>query len=236
VDALSLVPAETTIGHSVTVTASATDIDQGPSPLSYSYSTSSGSITSGMGSPVATVSCTVPGPLLVTLTVSDGDCTDTATETITCTSACGDGYVDTAQGEACDDGNTQSGDGCSSTCQLEDNPSTPGDDRAGYVKCGYGSGPDLTCGPGTFCCIGSSGSTFCATTGGTDCPDGVASQSCDGPEDCPANTFCAQYHSTACVSKGAFFYNSICHVDADCASGMTCSASGDCPSMSGPPI
>ena len=32
---------------------------------------------------------------------------------------CGDGTVQTDQGEACDDGNTMSGDGCSSTCQIE---------------------------------------------------------------------------------------------------------------------
>jgi cysteine-rich repeat protein len=32
---------------------------------------------------------------------------------------CGDGVVETGCGEACDDGNTTSGDGCSSTCQPE---------------------------------------------------------------------------------------------------------------------
>ena len=32
---------------------------------------------------------------------------------------CGDGRVDGLYGEACDDGNTESDDGCSSTCQLE---------------------------------------------------------------------------------------------------------------------
>ncbi|MBL4817708.1 MAG: DUF4215 domain-containing protein [Deltaproteobacteria bacterium] len=32
---------------------------------------------------------------------------------------CGDGILNTAAGEQCDDGNTVSGDGCSSTCQLE---------------------------------------------------------------------------------------------------------------------
>jgi cysteine-rich repeat protein len=35
---------------------------------------------------------------------------------------CGDGVVDT--GEQCDDGNTTSGDGCSSTCQTETVPET----------------------------------------------------------------------------------------------------------------
>lgn len=32
---------------------------------------------------------------------------------------CHDGVVDTAIGETCDDGDLESGDGCSSTCQLE---------------------------------------------------------------------------------------------------------------------
>ena len=32
---------------------------------------------------------------------------------------CGDGVIDTDDGEACDDGNTDAGDGCSPTCELE---------------------------------------------------------------------------------------------------------------------
>jgi fibro-slime domain-containing protein len=35
------------------------------------------------------------------------------------TKNCGDGVLDTANGEACDDGNTISGDGCNKLCQLE---------------------------------------------------------------------------------------------------------------------
>ena len=35
---------------------------------------------------------------------------------------CGDGIVQVASGEQCDDGNTVSGDGCSATCQLENGP------------------------------------------------------------------------------------------------------------------
>ena len=40
----------------------------------------------------------------------DPDCT---------TVECGDGYINEPAGEGCDDGNTASGDGCSSTCTLE---------------------------------------------------------------------------------------------------------------------
>jgi cysteine-rich repeat protein len=32
---------------------------------------------------------------------------------------CGDGIVDIAAGEQCDDGNNTSGDGCSASCRLE---------------------------------------------------------------------------------------------------------------------
>ena len=38
------------------------------------------------------------------------------------TSLCGDGRVDAAHGETCDDGNQGSGDGCSATCQDEGTP------------------------------------------------------------------------------------------------------------------
>ena len=36
--------------------------------------------------------------------------------------SCGDGTLDTSQGEACDDGNNTDGDGCSASCQNETAP------------------------------------------------------------------------------------------------------------------
>ena len=38
------------------------------------------------------------------------------------TSVCGDAMIDGNLGESCDDGNTENGDGCSSTCQIEPQP------------------------------------------------------------------------------------------------------------------
>ena len=39
---------------------------------------------------------------------------------------CGDGRIDLSEGEKCDDGNTNDGDGCSATCTIETPaPSTP---------------------------------------------------------------------------------------------------------------
>lgn len=53
-------------------------------------------------------------------TVTCGDlCSSTTTQEACTIGVCGDGTVNTGSGEECDDGNTVSGDGCSSSCQLE---------------------------------------------------------------------------------------------------------------------
>jgi len=46
-------------------------------------------------------------------------CRDAQGATVACSTACGDGNIDTASGEACDDGNAVDGDGCSAACQPE---------------------------------------------------------------------------------------------------------------------
>ena len=53
---------------------------------------------------------------------------------------CGNGAIDTSQGENCDDGNTASGDGCNSICQTEANWNcpTPGQKCENLAKCGNG--------------------------------------------------------------------------------------------------
>lgn len=74
---------------------------------------------------------------------------------------CGNGVLDVLMGETCDDGNTESGDGCSQFCQIEENGSNdqcmdpeavtfkkPGDDGgSGGDDDGDGSGPQ--CPPGS---------------------------------------------------------------------------------------
>jgi hypothetical protein len=211
VDGISLEPAQTTVGHTVLATSFASDLDQGPSPLSYVWSTSSGSVTPSADSTAATVLCTVPGPLTLTLTVSDGDCTDTASQVITCAA-----------------------DGASAP--TADDPNTPGDDRAGYVACGYVAVP--TCGPGTFCCaVTDNGDAACASNA-SECPDQIGAVHCDGPEDCPAGDFCVVYKETSCTpaDNAGFYYGVKCHTSADCPGGASCDGSGNCAILGGSPL
>jgi cysteine-rich repeat protein len=129
---------------------------------------------------------------------------------------CGDGTVDS--GEACDDGNTANGDGCSASCAPDDNLSTPGDDRAGYVQCVTGG----LCGPGTRCCG--------APTQGC-VPDNEACQlilSCDGHEDCAAGAKCVlQRVGPGCALQGGLA--TICHTDVDCAAALCAGSGTPCP-------
>jgi fibro-slime domain-containing protein len=54
--------------------------------------------------------------------------------------ACGNGVVDTSQGETCDDGNSLSGDGCNAICQIEANYVCPVPGKAcqNLAVCGNG--------------------------------------------------------------------------------------------------
>ena len=95
-----------------------------------------------------------PGDLAVTLSFSDGGATDCDGD---CTAVvCGDGVVNYAAGETCDDGGTEGGDGCSSGCDLED----------GYVCLGAPSSCAAACGnyaldAGEACDSGVGGSSTC---------------------------------------------------------------------------
>ncbi|MES1204995.1 MAG: lamin tail domain-containing protein, partial [Pseudomonadota bacterium] len=84
VDSVSIEPAETTVGHSVILTGTATDVDRVPAPVTYAWTSSAGTLA-GATSPLAAFTCTAPGTVSVTLSVSDGDCTDVASATVTCT-------------------------------------------------------------------------------------------------------------------------------------------------------
>ncbi|HEX3851836.1 MAG TPA: hypothetical protein VHW01_12765, partial [Polyangiaceae bacterium] len=70
VDSLSANPSETTVGHTVTLSASGSDADHAPSALTYAWS-ATGGVLLGTAAPNASLSCTTPGPVTVTVVVSD---------------------------------------------------------------------------------------------------------------------------------------------------------------------
>lgn len=99
---------------------------------------------------------------------------------------CGDGIVDGS--EQCDDGNTTSGDGCSSTCQLE---STGG-----------------TCSPYSFRCSASGDVETCNNAGTAwleveHCTTGCAAGVCTDPTCTPGATRCRGNSVETCASDGA---------------------------------
>jgi cysteine-rich repeat protein len=117
-------------------------------------------------------------------------------------------------GESCDDGNLVDGDGCSGGCVPDDIISTPGDDRAGYIKCG-----DATCMPGMVCCAGSM--QTCTLVCGS------ISYKCDGSEDCPSGQLCWVFDGAICTASGSVG-GQRCHTSAECTAPATCSSGGNC--------
>ena len=137
------------------------------------------------------------------------------------TPRCGNGIIEA--GESCDDGNVVDGDGCSATCQPDDDTATPGDDRAGLVACGA-----VPCGPGDSCCT----STQTCRGAAPDCGGGPmdAGNLCDGPEDCPAGMGCSGTRGgVRCEAPQGGVFSVLCHTDSDCA-GVQCPITGGpCP-------
>jgi fibro-slime domain-containing protein len=135
-------------------------------------------------------------------TVDDACAADACDDTTTSAAVCGDGVIEA--GELCDDGNAASGDGCSSTCQIEPGYTcmTPGQPCVPLVLCGNGTidgtegcddgntvsgdGCSSTCQiePGWQCPVpGSSCTTICGdgmVVGHEQCDEGALN---DGPAD-----------------------------------------------------
>jgi hypothetical protein len=83
IDAVATDVSEVTLGHKIALTSSAHDSDAGPSALSYQWQTTAGKLSSAtVANP--TFTCTTVGTATLTLTVSDGDCSDTLTLGVTC--------------------------------------------------------------------------------------------------------------------------------------------------------
>jgi hypothetical protein len=86
-DGISANPGDIAIGFPAALSEAAHDVDNGPSPLSYHWSAPSGSF-SDPTSASPTFICNTAGPVVLTVTVSDGDmtpgCAATSSATITC--------------------------------------------------------------------------------------------------------------------------------------------------------
>ena len=86
VDALSANPGGVVVGGALALAAAAHDLDAGPMALAFHWTATSGTISDPAGrSP--TFTCTAAGTATITLTVSDGDCGDVGSLTVTCSSA-----------------------------------------------------------------------------------------------------------------------------------------------------
>ncbi|MES1205939.1 MAG: sulfatase-like hydrolase/transferase [Pseudomonadota bacterium] len=80
-DEVTVTPQTVFVGASVSLSAVASDPDAGPSPPSYYWSTTGGVIDNPIGSS-ATLTSAKPGTFTITVTVSDGAGTDSATTTV----------------------------------------------------------------------------------------------------------------------------------------------------------
>ena len=99
------------------------------------------------------------------------------------TSFCGDGLVDEANGEACDDGNAEDGDGCSSECALVDGCAGPADCQSGVCLNDLCAAP--TCEDGV-----QNGDETDVDCGGTCDACGEPIAGCEFDGDCPMGEFC----------------------------------------------
>lgn len=166
--------------------------------------------------------------------VRDGQAVDQATHReVGVSGRCGDGLLQPALGEICDDGNNNGGDGCTANC-LSVEPDfkcpAPGTSCIYLVKCGDGIlGGSETCDPPR---VGAGCSATCQVENGFVCAP---------PPSPPDPTRPAQCHRTICgdgMREGAEVCDDTnavdgdgcsarCTLEPDCASGICVSKCGD---------
>jgi fibro-slime domain-containing protein len=145
---------------------------------------------------------------------------------------CGDGKIDAVLGEACDDGNTHGGDGCSADCRVEkdfDCP-LPGKPCVYLVKCGDGVlGGIEQCDPPT---VGAGCSATCKLDPGYVCDPPPAVPDPSKPSTCH-RTVCGdgkKEGTEACDDGNTVDGDGCsggCSLEPDCSSGTCASACGD---------
>jgi hypothetical protein len=84
VNTITATPDHADVGSPIAVAGGASDIDGGPSPLTYTWTATSGTFASA-SSANTTFTCAATGSSTLTFTVSDGECSDTGSITVTCT-------------------------------------------------------------------------------------------------------------------------------------------------------
>lgn len=82
IDELTVLPLTANVGGSIRLVAAASDADDAPASLTHTWSTSGGTLSGGT-TPEAVLTSSKAGSYTVTLVVSDGDCTDSASATVT---------------------------------------------------------------------------------------------------------------------------------------------------------
>ena len=189
---------------------------------------------------------------------SGAQCESTLCDTVggnTCEQldVCGNGVIEPAQGEVCDDGGTDTGDGCSNNCLLEEGGScTLGTqcatgqcdaDGLGCVVCfddQVGTGIDAGCGGVAPYCDASGVFPFCVAgcaddgPGATDVGCSGADNACDESGSNPACVDCTETADCALGDACDVAANSCvdgCFVDADCrdAGAALCDTSASTP-------
>ena len=89
-DGVSANPSDVTVGFPAALAVTAHDADSGPAPLAYHWSAPSGSFSNAT-SATPTFTCSAPGSITLTVSVSDGDstsgCADVQSLVVTCESA-----------------------------------------------------------------------------------------------------------------------------------------------------
>ena len=173
---------------------------------------------------------------------SDGQCVDPLP-------TCGNGILDVAPGETCDDGNRNAGDGCSGICEIESgwtctsNPSPPPASICSQL-CGNGQlNPGETCDSGTSCQLDctcpagyiADGSLGCTLTGNGVCdspPETCSNPDCEGQQaQCAIGFVCT---SGTCQSDGTYNVDDFCRdLEVGYTGGACVSNNGGCVNQGG---